>query len=163
MKVIKKQNNSDYCLICGVNNPAGLVADFYEMEDKSVVAKINFKKEHQSYPGRVHGGMISALLDELVGRAIWVYDPNQWGVTMQLNVKFRKPVPYETELKAVGRIDNQTSRTFMGSGQILDKEGNILAEATATYMKLPLDKIADIEGDTSAADVFIPDNVTEID
>ena len=163
MKVVKKQNNSDYCLICGVNNPAGLNAQFYEMEDKTIVAKVNFKKEHQSYPNRVHGGMISALLDELVGRAIWVYDPNQWGVTMQLNVKFRKPVPYDTDLKAVGKIDNQTSRTFLGSGKILDSQGNILAEATATYMKLPIEQITQIDGCKTATEIYIPDNITNIE
>lgn len=162
MKVINKQNNSDYCLICGVNNPAGLKAEFYEVEDNTVVTRFRFKKEHQSYPGRTHGGMISALLDELVGRAIWITDKNMWGVTMTLNVKFRKPVPYDTDLKAVGRIDSQTSRTFTGSGEILDLDGNILAEATATYMKLPLDKIADTSQNPSAADVYIPDNVTDI-
>ena len=162
MKVLKKQNNSDYCLICGVNNPAGLNAPFYEVEDNTVITKFKFKNEHQSYPGRAHGGMISALLDELVGRAMWIYDPNIWGVTMTLNVKFRKPVPLETELKAVGRIDNQTTRTFTGSGEILDLNGNILAEATATYMKLPLDKIADTSENSSAADVYVPDDITEI-
>lgn len=163
MKVNKKQNNSDYCLICGVNNPVGLNAQFYEMEDNTVVAKVCFKKEHQSYPGRVHGGMISALLDELVGRAIWVYDPNMWGVTMNLSVKFRKPVPYDTELKAVGRIDNQTSRTFLGSGEILDSEGNVLAQANATYMKLPLEQITNTSEISSATDIFIPDDITDID
>ena len=162
MKVLKKQNNSDYCLICGVNNPAGLNAPFYEVEDNTVITKFKFKNEHQSYPGRAHGGMISALLDELVGRAMWIYDPNIWGVTMTLNVKFRKPVPLETELKAVGRIDNQTTRTFTGSGEILDLNGKILAEATATYMKLPLNKIADTSENSSAADVYVPDNITEI-
>ena len=161
MKVLKKQNNSEDCLICGVHNALGLQAQFYEVEGDMVVTKIKFKNEHQSYPGRVHGGMISALLDELVGRAIWIYDPNMWGVTMHLNVKFRKPVPLETELRAIGKINEQTSRTFIGSGQRLDLEGNVLAEATATYMKLPLDKIANTDND-SAADIFIPDNVTEI-
>lgn len=162
MKVIKKQNNSNDCLICGINNKLGLNAQFYEMEDKSVVTKFKFKNEHQSYPQRTHGGMISALLDELVGRAIWIYDPNMWGVTMSLNVKFRKPVPLETELIGVGRIDSQTSRTFSGSGEIKDSLGNVLAEATAVYMKLSISKIAEGVSE-SAADIFIPDNITDID
>ena len=161
MKVTKKQNNSHDCLICGVDNKLGVQAQFYETEENCVVAKVRFKSEHQSYPGRTHGGMISALLDELVGRAIWITEPETWGVTMTLNVKFRKPVPYDTDLKAIGRIENKTSRTFTGSGEIIDLEGNILAEASAVYMKLPIERIAD-GNEIVDVDVFMPDNVTEI-
>lgn len=161
MKVIKKQNNSHNCLICGVDNKLGLNAQFYEMEDNSVCSKFIFKKEHQSYPGRVHGGMISALLDELVGRAIWISDPKMWGVTMNLSVKFRKPVPYDTQLLGIGRIVSETTRTFSGTGEIQDLQGNILAEATAVYMKLPISKISD-SATSSDVDVYINDNITEI-
>lgn len=161
MKVTKKQNNSHDCIICGMDNDLGLQAQFYEMEDNTVIAKFQFRPEHQSYPGRTHGGMISALLDELIGRAIWIKDPECWGVTMTLNVKFRKPVPYGTQLLGTGRIDSESSRTFSGSGEIKDSEGNILAEATAVYMKLPIEKISDIHngGDVN---VYIEDNIKEI-
>lgn len=161
MKVIKKQNNSHHCLICGIENQLGLQAHFYEMENNTVVAKFKFKNEHQSYPDRTHGGMISALLDELVGRAIWITDPKMWGVTMTLNVKFRKPAPINEELIGIGRIDSQTSRTFTGSGEIKDKDGNIIAEASAVYMKLPIDKISN-SASSDEVDVFLPDNITEI-
>ena len=161
MKVTRKQNNSHDCIICGMDNDLGLKAQFYEMEDNTVIAKFRFRPEHQSYPGRTHGGIISALLDELIGRAIWITQPDCWGVTMTLNVKFRKPVPYDVELSGIGRIDSETSRTFSGSGEIKDSYGTILAEATAVYMKLPIEKIA---GDAPEVDVdvFVEDNITEI-
>lgn len=161
MKVIKKQDNSHDCIICGMDNPLGLQAPFYETEENTVVTKFKFRNEHQSYPGRAHGGMICALLDELVGRAIWITEPNMWGVTISLNIKYRKPVPLETELIGIGEIISETSRTFNGKGTIKDKDGNVLAEAEAVYMKLPLEKIA--EGSDSHDVMFaVPDNVTEI-
>ena len=104
MKVIKKQTNSKLCFICGIDNPYGLVAPFYEMEDGSVISLFQYKDIHQSYPGRIHGGLISAMLDEIAGRAIWITEPETWAVTTQLNVKYRKPVPYDTPLKAKGFI-----------------------------------------------------------
>lgn len=161
MKVIRKQPNSHDCIVCGVDNNLGINASFYETEDKQVVALFSFKQEHQSYPERTHGGMICSMLDELIGRAIWAYDPNMWGVTMNINVKYRKPVPLDTKLKGIGRIDSQTSRTFNGSGEILDQDGNILAEASAMYMKLPLEKIAStsVDGDVN---VYVEDDVTEV-
>ena len=62
-------------------------APFYEMEDNSVVTIFKYKEIHQSYPERVHGGLITAMLDELGLRALWPIEPNCWGVTFDLQTK----------------------------------------------------------------------------
>ena len=100
MKVVSKQKNSSMCAICGVHNKYGLHAQFYNMEDGSVMSKFQYREEHQSYPGRVHGGLITAMLDEMGLRALWAKEGNEeeMGVTMSLDTKYRKPVPYNTEL-----------------------------------------------------------------
>ena len=102
------------------------------------------------------------MLDELIGRAVWIIDPTIWGVTMTLNVKFRKPVPYNQKLKAIGRITNVKTRTFEGTGELYDMDGNLLASAEAVYYKLPLDKISD-EDTHEDVNIYVPDNVTDID
>ena len=55
MKVVSKQRNSKMCIVCGMDNPIGLKAQFYNMEDGSVMTPFQYKKEHQSFPQRVHG------------------------------------------------------------------------------------------------------------
>lgn len=160
MKVIKKQNNSKLCFICGIENEFGLKAPFYEMEDKSVISLFTYHDYHQSYPERVHGGLITAMLDEIAGRAIWIIEPNTWAVTTEIKVKFRKVVPYDVELKAVGKIIKNTRRIFYATAQLFDNEENILAEAEVTYFKLPLEKISTTGHDD--VNIYIPDNVTEI-
>lgn len=160
MKVINKQTNSKMCILCGIENPGGVKASFYEMEDNSVIALFSFKEMHQSYPERTHGGMISAMLDETIGRAIWAIEPNTWGVTANLQVKFRKPVPYEIPLKAVGSITENKSRLFKGVGRIETMEGEVLAEAEATYVKLPLSKIS--TSNHEDVNIYIPDDIKEI-
>lgn len=149
------------CIICGMENESGLKAPFYEMEDDTVVSIFEYKEIHQSYPGRTHGGMITCMLDEIIGRAVWIVDPKFWGVTMNLSVKFRKPVPYNTKLKAVGKIINHKSRIFEGVGELYDMDGNLLASAEATYYKLSLDKISE-EGNHEDVNIYYPDDVTEI-
>ena len=67
MKIIEKQRNSKSCLICGLDNNFGVKAPFYNLEDGSVATVFSFKFEHQSYPERVHGGMVGALLDDVMG------------------------------------------------------------------------------------------------
>lgn len=79
MKVTRKQKNSRMCAICGLNNQYGVKAPFYSMEDNSVMTKFQYNEVHQSYPGRVHGGLITAMLDELGLRAYWVED--EWKCT----------------------------------------------------------------------------------
>ena len=91
MKVLKKQNNSKMCMLCGMDNSFGVQAQFYEMENGMVCGLFTFKEEHQSYPGRVHGGMISAMLDELACRAFWILEPDKMAVTLDLQTKYRKP------------------------------------------------------------------------
>lgn len=165
MKVISKQTNSKMCLICGLENNLGLKANFYNMEDNSVGAIFTFKEEHQSYPGRVHGGMISALLDELAGRVLWVTDPELFGVTATMTVKFRKPVPYNQKLFGKGEMIKRNGRLFTAAAKIMDEKKNILAEVEGTYMILPGEKITNGESFSKAEDVnfIVPDNITEID
>ena len=71
MKVTGKQRNSRMCFICGMDNPVGFHSQFYNMEDGSVMTPIRFGENHQSFPGRVHGGLIATMLDELGLRALW--------------------------------------------------------------------------------------------
>ena len=165
MKVVSKQTNSKMCLICGLENDLGLKADFYNMENGSVGAIFTFKDVHQSYPGRVHGGMISALLDELAGRVLWVTDPEVFGVTATMTVKFRKPVPYNQKLLGHGELIKRSGRLFTAKAKVIDEDKNILAELEGTYMILPSDKITNGESFSKAEDVnfVVPDDITEID
>ena len=162
MKVIRKQSNSKMCLICGLQNKAGLKAPFYEMEDNSVVTIFRYNDIHQSYPERVHGGMISSLLDELIGRAIWVYEPTIWGVTATLNVKFRKPVPLNEELIGKGVIIENKKRLFKGVGYIYSKDLELLAEAEAVYVKLPLDEVVHDKCNHEDINIYVEDDIKEI-
>ena len=115
-KVLKKQNNSRNCFVCGVMNDMGLKSAFYELEDGTVAALVEPKPEHQSYPMRVHGGVISAMLDETIGRAINITEPDTWAVTGELTVRFKKPVPYGEQLLVTGRITRNTRLIFDGEG-----------------------------------------------
>lgn len=157
-KVIKKQNNSNLCIVCGLNNDLGLKAAFYELDNGELVAICTTKEEHQSYPGRLHGGISSALLDETIGRAVSIANPTIWGVTIDLNMKYRKPVPLGEEIKIIGRITKETNRMFEGSGEIILANGDVAVTATGRYMKMPLDKIADFPtGEGSEEWLYVED------
>lgn len=141
-KVLKKQQNSKNCLVCGLDNDLGLKAQFYEIENGELVAFFMPLEAHQSYPERLHGGIAGAILDETIGRAIMISEENIWGVTVELNIKYKKPIPLNQELKVIGRITKNSTRLFEGTGEILLENGDIAVTASGKYMKMPLDKIA---------------------
>lgn len=162
IKVINKQNNYKQCIICGVENPLSVGTVFYDLENRMCCSVFTFRDEHQSYPGRAHGGIIGGILDETIGRAAKQYHVNTWAVTVNLNVKYHKPTPLNVELKCVGRIVKDRSRTFTGTGEIYLPNGEKCASAEITYVKLSEDKIAD-PTDIDAEAVYVEDNVEFID
>jgi len=169
--VERAQNISRMCLVCGADNPFGLQARFYELEapgrpagdaqagdetaggdeasaaGRELLGVFTLREEHQSYPGRLHGGISSAILDETIGRAITIAHPGVWGVTAELTLRYRKPLPLTGEVRAVGRITRDTRRLFEGSGEILLEDGSVAVEATGKYLKMALGEITDDDFD----------------
>ncbi|MCD8206114.1 MAG: PaaI family thioesterase [Clostridia bacterium] len=164
MKVVAKQRNSRMCAVCGLDNEAGLRAPFYTMEDGSVVTLFEYRPEHQSYPGRVHGGLISAMIDEMGLRGIWAKEGSEstYGVTLSLEVKFRKPVPYNVMLMGRGIVTSETAHFFTVHATISDGV-NVLAEGNVKYMKFTPEQIAEGVEVHEEMCYLIEDGVKEID
>jgi uncharacterized protein (TIGR00369 family) len=143
-RITATQNISSHCMVCGINNEFGLKTRFHQTDQQEVIAVFHPQAFHQSYPQVTHGGISAAILDETIGRAIMTHaDRNAFGVTIELNVKYKKPVPYDCELKAVGRITRDSGRIFEGSGELYLPDGSIAVTATGKYMKRQLEQITD--------------------
>ncbi len=139
------QNVSRMCLVCGVDNGVGLKGRFFVLDSGELAGVFRPLQEHQGYPGRLHGGIVSAILDETIGRAINISDTHTWGVTVEFEVKFRKPVPVDREVKAIARITHDSRRVFEGTGEIVLEDGTVAAEAHGKYLKMPIEEIATAE------------------
>ena len=124
-KVVNSQNVSKNCLVCGVDNNFGLKTSFFETSGQELVAIFTPMDEHQSYPGVMHGGISATILDETIGRAIMMTtDEQTFGVTVELNVRYKKPVPLGGKLKVVARITNDRGRLFEGTGELYLPDGH---------------------------------------
>jgi len=158
-KIIRKQHNSKMCFVCGMKNTFGLKAFFYETEAKELIAVFKPTEEHQSYPGRLHGGVASAILDETIGRAILInHEEEIWGVTVEFKTRFIKPIPINEELKVIARITTEGNRIFEGTGELKLSNGETAAVGEGKYVKLPLDKIADFNREENEWRVISSDN-----
>jgi uncharacterized protein (TIGR00369 family) len=118
---------------------------FYELENDELLAISKPMEEHQSYPGRLHGGIATAILDETIGRAIMIHHDDLWGVTIECSTRYRKPVPLDEEIRVIGRITKIANRYFEGTGEILLSDGRVAVSGRGKYIKLPLEQIADFD------------------
>lgn len=144
MKVTGKQPNSKDCFVCGLDNEYGLKSSFYELENGDLFAMFKPAGGHQGYPGRLHGGVSAAILDETIGRAVMRHDKNGvWGVTLEFSMKFRKPVPLDQKVAVRARVTSENKRTFEGTGEIVLPDGTVAVEGKGRYLKLELGKITD--------------------
>jgi acyl-coenzyme A thioesterase PaaI-like protein len=132
---MQKQPNSKMCFVCGRDNPVGLHLHFYTDEENRVHAEFTPREEHQGFPGVMHGGLVTTMLDELIGRTAIAMD--LWCMTVKLDVRFKKPVPIGAALKMQGEITKKSSRLLEGRGEIRLPDGSLAVEATGTYMKIP--------------------------
>lgn len=143
------------CFVCGDKNDFGLHANFYETDTNQLVAFVNPSEQHQGYPGRMHGGIAAAILDETIARSICNGKNEQiWGVTLELKTKFRKPIPLGQQLKIVGRVTSEGTRSFEGTAEIVLPNGEIAVSAEGKYMKLTIDRITN---DKFINDEWFPD------
>ena len=145
-EVKQKQENSKMCFICGLKNPFGIKASFYETDKEKIIATFTANQEHQGYPGRLHGGIAAAILDETIGRAINMEkDQEVWAVTIDFSIKYKKPIPLGAEIRVVGWLTEENKRYFAGQGKIINPDGRISATGEGRYLKMPLEKIADFD------------------
>jgi uncharacterized protein (TIGR00369 family) len=92
---MKKLNNPydvdlNMCFGCSRKNPIGLKLEFLESEE-FIEATWEPSEAYMGYPNVLHGGIISALLDETGAWCVSV-KAGTAGVTTSMNIKYLAPV-----------------------------------------------------------------------
>ena len=139
-----------WCFACGQLNPGGMHLDFEVARDRAE-ARYTAERRHQGYDGLLHGGVVTALLDEAMGWAI--FHQGIWGVTARINVSFRLGVPVGEELRVVGEVTRDRGRLIETHGT-LSRAGDetVLAEADATFLRMPETRRRELERRYSRTD-----------
>ena len=90
--------------------------------------------------GIVHGGMLATMLDEGLARCSFASLPNQVGVTANLTVHYRKPVPAGSFVVLKAEVTGIEGRKVWVKGRIEllgedETPGMVLAEAEALFIE----------------------------
>lgn len=86
---------------------------------------------HSGPPGKLHGGVVATILDEVIGRAATAAGAS--GLTAGIDVRFRAATPYDQTLVINARYTHSEGRKAFATGEIL-ADGVITAEATAVFI-----------------------------
>jgi uncharacterized protein (TIGR00369 family) len=122
------------CFVCGKENPSGLGVDFeINREWRSISAKFTPSDFHQGYERIVHGGVLSALLDEAMAKlTVTLGIP---AVTAEITVSFKAPAAPGEELFVSGRLTHETRRLIQAEAKI--ERGQVLiAEAKGKLLRI---------------------------
>jgi acyl-coenzyme A thioesterase PaaI-like protein len=123
---------SDWLPVAGACNPLAPPATFH-VEDGLVVGEATYGAAYEGPPGCVHGGMIAAAFDEVLGLAQSL--SGQFGMTGTLSVRYRRPTPLHVPLRLEGRYEGMERRKILTTGRIL-VDGEVTATAEAVFVAL---------------------------
>lgn len=129
--------NSDWCFVCGEENPAGLRTRFY-VEDGIVKMPLSVEPQHCGFPNTVHGGIVAAALDETMGwaasRAI-----KRMCVTGELTVRYLAPVPVDRPLTVCAEVARSHRRVVHATAHIIDEDDQVYARAEGRFLPMSVE------------------------
>ena len=122
----------DYCFVCGPANEAGLQARFECAEGRATGSYIP-RAEHQGYTGISHGGVLAALLDEVMVYAAVTL--GRWVTTAELTIRYNRPAHTGSPLTLIGEVTRHQRRLVECKAEIRDEAGELIASATGKLLQ----------------------------
>lgn len=126
--------DDDLCYGCGTKNREGFHLFFYRHEDQ-FLSEVTFRKSHQGYQGVVHGGFLALVLDETMTN-LPIYFFQTVVVTLEFQIRYNKMVKVGESMTVVAELVRRQSRKFFLRGEARRSDGTVMAEATATCLKV---------------------------
>ena len=124
------------CFGCGAHNRIGMRLRFFVDSDGSVLSTLRLPKRFQGPHGFVHGGVIAAILDEAMSKAIHAsaLGAKIMALTRQMETEYLRPTPLGALLTLHGRQDRVEGRKHFCSAAVTDTAGHTLARGKALFI-----------------------------
>lgn len=132
------------CFGCGPANPAGFQLRCHATE-RGVAGSFRLDTRHEGGPGVAHGGVVAAVLDDLLG--FLLYRIGRPMVTARLEIDYRRPVLLGIEAEAEAEIVSVDGRKVWTRGELRGPDAGILAEARGLFVQVPPDHFARLSPD----------------
>ncbi len=133
------------CFGCSPRNRIGLALEMFRTDDGALATDVTFADEYASYPGVVHGGIVSALVDEVMGDLI-ALDRGMLAFSVTLRTKFLRPLRTRFPYRAVARIVREGNGVVHTEADVLAPDGEPHVMARAAYQPISSQQAADHMG-----------------
>ncbi len=135
MSEARGRPDANHCFVCGPDNPDGLRIE-YRMDGDLCRAAFTPGGAYVGYDEMTHGGIIFSALDDVM--ANWLFLQGERAHTARCELRFREPTPPGGKLLLEGELIKRKGRFANLAGRaVLADTGQLVAEATATFMVLP--------------------------
>ena len=121
-----------YSPVVGRGNPIAPPVEF-RVEGQVVQGRARFGAQYCGPPNHVHGGVVAAVMDELLGSVNVINDLG--AMTGTLKVRYSRPTPLFEEIRMEGRMAGTDGRKVFARGEMWHGE-NLLAEAEGVFIKV---------------------------
>lgn len=118
------------CFFCGEWNPHGFSLRF-QSNGEWTETRVVLPWYLQGFSGVAHGGIVAALLDEVMSHS--VKRAGIFAVTGTLQVKYLKPCPTERILTVRGKVEKEAGKIVEAFGEIL-YDGERIAEGRGIFV-----------------------------
>ena len=122
------------CVVCSSANTKGLHLHFDVADDGSVKADFQCDEAFEGYPGVLHGGVISSILDGAMGNCIFAC--GQAAVTVEMTTRFRHPVTTYSQATVSAKIIRTSHPLYLLEAEIA-QDGEIKATAKGKFYNRP--------------------------
>jgi uncharacterized protein (TIGR00369 family) len=129
---MKKLEDDHHCFVCGEKNPHGLHLKFSINEGK-VSSEFVPQKIHQGYKNIIHGGIISAILDEAMVKVALMQGLT--AVTAEITVRFKNPLMVGERAVVESGITNINKKIIETSARIKKSDETLIAEGHAKLLR----------------------------
>ncbi len=122
-------------VVSGLANPMGVAARLWRDGDEAV-CQVTLGTAFEGAPGRAHGGIVAALIDETMGVVTSISGTPAF--TGRLTVTYRAPTPVRQPLEIRARLAGRSGRKLTITAEVR-AEGQLLVEAEALFIAVDLD------------------------
>jgi uncharacterized protein (TIGR00369 family) len=126
--------NDDHCFCCGKQNSRGLGLHFRYPEKGRAETECIIPEYFTGWKRITHGGFLAMLLDETMAHSC--LSEALSGVTVDIRVRYLKPVEVGERIRVVGRISQAKSRILETEASVYDAAGDTVATANGRFLKM---------------------------
>jgi acyl-coenzyme A thioesterase PaaI-like protein len=123
------------CVVCGPDHPHGLRLRFETAPDRAAAARWTPTPDWEGFRGIVHGGIVSAVLDEAMSKAVAALPAE--ALTAELRVRLRRHVASGSPYLIRGWVVGRRKRMISAEASVTAPDGTEHAHAWGTFLTLP--------------------------